>query len=105
MDDVKTYNRSRRREILKTLLRRRTQIMNSRLLANSTYKDLSQEDFMELRDGKCADKDRQTGFNKVRKLIEEMFYIDSEINNMKFDLETKYKHSERKTTSKQNPRP
>ena len=105
MDDVKTYNRSRRREILKTLLRRRTQIMNSRLLANSTYKDLSQEDFMELRDGKCADKDRQAGFNKVRKLIEEMFYIDSEINNMKFDLETKYKHSERKTTSKQNPRP
>ena len=104
--DTKTYNRSKRRELLKTLLRRRTQIMNSRLLANSPYKDLSQEDFTELREGKCPDKDRQAGFNKVRKLIEEAFYIDSEINNMKYDLANKYqKHNEGKTTSKQNPRP
>ena len=105
MGNVKTYNRSRRRELLKTLLRRRNQIMNSRLLANSAYKDLSQEDFAELREGKCPNSERQAGFNKVRKLVEEAFFIDSEINNMKFDLETKYKHSERKTTSKQNPRP
>ena len=89
--ETRTYNRSKRRELLKTLSRRRNQIMNSRLLANSAYKDLSQEDFTELREGKCPDSERQAGFNKVRKLIEEAFYIDSEINNMKYDLANKYK--------------
>lgn len=100
-----TYNRAKRRELLKVLQRRRSILLNSKLIADKSYQQLSQDDFTELREGKCPDSERQAGFNKVRKLIEEAFYIDSEINNMKYDLANKYKHNERKTTSKQNPRP
>lgn len=100
MGDIKTYNRARRRELLKTLQGRRNILLNSKLLADKSYQQLSQEEFTELREGKCTDAERQAGFNKVRKVLEELFVIDTKINEITIDLSNKYKkQNARKTTS------
>ena len=106
MGDVKTYNRTQRKDMLKALMKRRNILIGSKLLANKTYQQLTEEEFLELRTGKCTDAERQEVFNKVRKVVEELFNIDTKINEIKYDLANKYsKQNERQTTSKQNPRP
>lgn len=91
MGEVRTYNRLQRRELLKTLQRRRRILMHSPLLENKSYKQLSQEEFLELRDGKCPDKERQEGFNKIRRIMDELFRIDTKINEITIDLANKTK--------------
>jgi len=93
MGSVKTYSRMQRRELLKTLQRRKNILLNSKLLANKSYQQLSEEEFKELREGKCPDAERQTGFNKVRKVLEELFNIDTKINEIQYDLANKHRKS------------
>jgi hypothetical protein len=89
MGDINTYSRKQRREMLKSLLKRRNLLMNGRLLGNKTYQQLTQEEFEELRTGKCTDEERQKGFDKVRKVMQELFFIDTKLNEINSDLKSK----------------
>jgi hypothetical protein len=101
-----TYNRAKRRELLKVLQRRRSILLNSKLIADKSYQQLSQEEFTELQEGKCTEAERQAGFNKVRKILGELFFIDTKINEITVDLSNKYKkQNARKTTSNKDARP
>lgn len=84
-----TFSRQQRKEMLKTLLRRRTLLVNGKLLANKTYQQLTSEEFEELRQGKCTDEERQKGFDKVRKVMQELFFIDTKLNEINSDLKQK----------------
>ena len=89
---VNIYNREQRKRITKVLFKRKRLLINSPLLNDERLRDLPPEDYQKLKAGEWEDKEFQVLFNKASKLLEEVYFIDLKIAEIKEDLATKYKN-------------